>query len=233
MNPNMPLRDLFYVAHIYEELVKDEDLYGKKLVHIPMPQFAVFYNGVEKTPEQFELKLSDAYGPFEGEPELELKVKVYNINYGYNRALMEKCKSLKDYAIFVDKSRKYIKQMDLRDAIDLTITECIREDVMAEFLCEQRAEVFSVSLFEFNQELYIKRREDEAAERGRWEGRQEGSFLLQICQVRKKMEKGLSVAEIADMLEEKEERIQKIYDILLCNMEASDESCMKLIEEFI
>ena len=108
MNPNMPLRDLFYVAHIYEELVKDEDLYGKKLVHIPMPQFAVFYNGVEKTPEQFELKLSDAYGPFEGEPELELKVKVYNINYGYNRALMEKCKSLKDYAIFVDKSRKYI-----------------------------------------------------------------------------------------------------------------------------
>lgn len=47
------------------------------------------------------------------------------------------------------------------------------------------------------------------------------------------MEKGLSVAEIADMLEEKEERIQKIYDILLCNMEASDESCMKLIEEFV
>lgn len=239
MNPNMPLRDLFYVSHIYEELVNTDELYGEKLVHIPMPQFAVFYNGVKETPEQFELKLSDAYGSFEGEPKLELKVKVYNINYGCNAELMEKCKSLKDYAIFVAKSRQYMKQMDLQDAIELTIAECIREDIMADFLRRQRAEVFRVSLFEFDQERYIKGREEAAAERGREEGRQagrivgreEGTLLLQIHQVRKKMEKGLSIAEIADMLEEKEDRIQKIYDVLSTNVKVSDENCMELVGE--
>ena len=52
--------------------------------------------------------------------------------------LKEKCKSLKDYAIFVAKSRQYMKQMDLQDAIELTIAECIREDIMADFLRRQR-----------------------------------------------------------------------------------------------
>ena len=103
----------------------------------------------------------------------------------------------------------------------------------------QRAEVFRVSLFEFDQERYIKGREEAAAERGREEGRQagrkvgreEGTLLLQIHQVRKKMEKGLSIAEIADMLEEKEDRIQKIYDVLSTNVKVSDENCMELVGE--
>ena len=47
-NPNMPLRDLFYVAKEYQRLVEDASLYASSLVRIPAPRFVVFYNGREK-----------------------------------------------------------------------------------------------------------------------------------------------------------------------------------------
>ena len=44
-SPNMPLRDLFYVADLLQNYVRDLDLYGRGLVKIPAPRFIVFYNG--------------------------------------------------------------------------------------------------------------------------------------------------------------------------------------------
>lgn len=52
INPNMPLRDLFYVAHTLQEITKDENLYGEIPVRIPTPRFVVFYNGRKKRPER-------------------------------------------------------------------------------------------------------------------------------------------------------------------------------------
>lgn len=48
VNPNMLLRDLFYVADLLQNYVKDFNLYGRGLVKIPAPRFIVFYNGKEK-----------------------------------------------------------------------------------------------------------------------------------------------------------------------------------------
>ncbi|MGF0032227.1 hypothetical protein ACQRBN_04585 [Bariatricus sp. SGI.154] len=50
-NPNMPLRNLFYVANIYSNLTKDENLYSSTRVKIPEPRFVVFYNGTEEMEE--------------------------------------------------------------------------------------------------------------------------------------------------------------------------------------
>ena len=47
-SPNLPLRDLFYISDLYSGMVKDENLYGVKLVQIPTPQFVIFYNGVDQ-----------------------------------------------------------------------------------------------------------------------------------------------------------------------------------------
>ena len=84
-NPNLPLRDLFYVANIYSRLTYADNLYGAKLVKIPEPVFVVFYNGKEEMPERSVLRLSDAYEQPSGDPALELKVIVLNINPGYNK----------------------------------------------------------------------------------------------------------------------------------------------------
>ena len=45
----------------------------------------MFYNGCEKAEKSTLLKLSDLYSVPQEEPELELKVKIININYGYNK----------------------------------------------------------------------------------------------------------------------------------------------------
>ncbi|WP_394916390.1 hypothetical protein [uncultured Robinsoniella sp.] len=49
INPNMPLRGLFYIANLYQGYIemKDADIYGSKLIGLPMPQYLVFYNGEE------------------------------------------------------------------------------------------------------------------------------------------------------------------------------------------
>ena len=49
-------------------------------------------------PEQMVLRLSDSFSHQEEEPELELKVVVYNINKGMNQDLLESCQTLKEYA---------------------------------------------------------------------------------------------------------------------------------------
>lgn len=46
VNPNMPLRQLFYVSEQYKRMVKGKRLYGTTIVKIPRPQFIVLYNGV-------------------------------------------------------------------------------------------------------------------------------------------------------------------------------------------
>ena len=58
MNPNMPLRDLFYVSDTLHKRIYSKDLYGKNLIRIPAPRFVVFYNGVTYQPEVQTLKLS-------------------------------------------------------------------------------------------------------------------------------------------------------------------------------
>ena len=46
-NPNIPLRNLFYVSDVYSALTREDFLYGGIPVKIPEPKFVVFYNGVE------------------------------------------------------------------------------------------------------------------------------------------------------------------------------------------
>ena len=56
-NPNMPLRDLIYIARQLERYIKGVSIYSSKLVKIPVPRFVVFYNGTENQPERRVLKL--------------------------------------------------------------------------------------------------------------------------------------------------------------------------------
>ncbi|MCI9220681.1 MAG: hypothetical protein HFH94_13235 [Lachnospiraceae bacterium] len=168
--PNMPLRELIYVTNILEQWVKKQNLYGRKLVKIPTPRFAVFYNGVEEQRSQYQLKLSDAYAnPMEA-PELELTCTVYNINVGKNQALLSKCPVLRQYMFFVDYVREYLgkyPEKDLRKAINKAIDRCIREGVLREFLIRRRGEVTKVTQLDytFDRRIELEREDARAEER--------------------------------------------------------------------
>lgn len=178
VNPNMPLRDLIYVARQFEKYIRDKTIYSSKQIQIPAPRFVVFYNGTIDQPEKQTLKLSDAYKTEASDPDLELKVTMLNINLGHNKELMDKCRTLKEYAIYVDRVRTHSKEMAIEDAVRLSVDECIQEGVLADFLSAQRAEVIAMSIFEYNEEIELKKiREDEYSmgrEEGKEEGREEG-----------------------------------------------------------
>ena len=45
---NIPLRDLFYIASEYQDLVDEKSLYSSGIQKIPTPSFLVFYNGTDR-----------------------------------------------------------------------------------------------------------------------------------------------------------------------------------------
>ena len=174
VNPNMPLRNLFYVAQQLQKMVAEKNLYSSRKVQIPAPRFAVFYNGNAKMPERTEYRLSELFQKSMESPELELIVTVYNINPGMNQELLEACRLLKEYMLFTIKIRKNRQTMQLVDAVNKAVEDCISERILAEFLIAQRAEVVAMSIFEYDAEKHLRLEKEESYEEGREEGREEG-----------------------------------------------------------
>ena len=175
-NPNIPLRDLMYIAKEYEKYIKEKgiSLYSNRQQKIPAPQFIVFYNGNRKIGERMEHRLSDAYETSSGEPALELKVLVININEGYNQKLMESCQILKEYAQYVSKVRTYKKTLKLNEAVEKAVEECIQEGILREFFLKHRAEVVAMSIFEYDREWEEEILRKEEFEAGKELGEQLG-----------------------------------------------------------
>lgn len=211
--PNMPVRNLIYYTTIISKFVKKKNICGRTLVKIPVPKFVVFYNGGEDQPAECEMRLSDAFEKKTDNPELELVCKVYNINFGKNQQLLEKCEVLKQYMTFVDYVKYYLSQQDdddeddLKKAINMAIDRCIEDGVLVEFLMENRSEVVKVTQMDytFDRQIIMER------EAGREEGREEGEMINLISQCCKKYKKGLAPEVAAEHLEQKVDLIKKIY----------------------
>ena len=124
-----------------------------------------------------EHRLSDAYEISSGEPALELKVLVININEGHNQKLMESCQILKEYAQYVSKVRTYKKTLSLNEAVEKAVEECIREGILREFLLANKAEVVAMSIFEYDREWEEEILRNEEFEAGRELGEQLGKEL--------------------------------------------------------
>lgn len=111
-NPNMPIRGFLCFARLYQNYMEGRklNLYGSSLQKLPLPRYLVFYNGAWEEPDKTELRLTDAFGGMaEGkEPCLECVATMLNINYGHNKEIMEKCKRLEEYAVFVAVIRRHI-----------------------------------------------------------------------------------------------------------------------------
>ena len=207
VNPNIPLRDLDYVARTYSLFYRDEDIYSPRIIRLPNPKFIVFYNGLDKQPARQEMRLSDAYANKEEHPSLELIVVQININPGYNDELLKSCPSLYGYMQFVEKIRENQKTMPLTEAVTQAVNDCIKENILADFLKKNKAEVVSMSLFEYDEKKH---------ERTMIEiGREEGDIRRLSLQIIKKILKNKSLTQIADELEEDPETIQPLYNVVL------------------
>ena len=87
-------------------------------------------------------------------PDMELRVTMLNVNDGHNLELMEHCRTLKEYAKYVARVRKYVTQnIPLEEAVTRAVDECIEEGILAEFLMKNKAEVIKVSIYEYDKEF--------------------------------------------------------------------------------
>ena len=180
----------------------------------------VIYNGMEKQPERLEQKLSEAFEVKTDDPELELTVTILNINSGMNEELKSRCPVLKEYMLYVEKVRENRRSMPLEDAVRKAIDYCIGNGILRDFLSRQRAEVYKMSIYEYDEERELRLIRRDEREIGRQEERQNSERMLEEEQVH-------TVQSIISLCKEfgagKEKAVEKLIDRYHLSKEQAEE----------
>ena len=200
-NPNMPVRLLQYAGNLYEKYFKENSLnkYGVRLLPLPVPKLVVFYNGKKEQPDEMILKLSDSF-PEGSDADIEVKVRMLNVNVGRNQLLLEACKPLGEYSWLVDEVRRNNTTNDedgMSSAIDRAISDMPDSFVIKSFLELHRTEVKGMLLTEYNEAEAMELFREEGRAEGRVEGRAEGIIDTLISLVQKGL---LSIKDAAAQL---------------------------------
>ena len=199
-NPNMPLRMLQYAGNLYEKYVKQRKLnkYGSSLLKLPVPKLVVFYNGKADQPDEMILNLSDSF-PAGSDPDIEVRVRMLNVNYGKNKKLLEDCKPLAEYAWLVNEVRKAKNEEELEGIIDAAITAMPSDFVIKPFLEEHRAEVKGMLLTEYDEVATMELFKEEGREEGIAIGEVKGALRTLAKMVKKGRMTPAEAAEEANM----------------------------------
>ena len=218
INKNMPLRLLLYVAEIYKNILDEKIRYSREQQYIPTPIFYVLYNGKEEYPEESALHLTDAF-KFKGkEVQLQLDVKVININNGKNEELMKACNILKGYAMFVEQVRKHVER-EGEEGFSNAIRYCIEHDILKDYLAERFKVVENMLTAEYNYEMDIavQRSEEyklayaEGEARGEAMGKTIGEIIKQKAIALKLLAmKNLSIEQVSEATELPIEEIKSL-----------------------
>ena len=131
----------------------------------------VFYNGDDEMEDIVKLKLSDAFEKNPGNDDFEWTATMYNINFGHNLELMEKCFALRDYARYVEKVKRKLRiGIKLEKAVADAVNEAIEENLLNGFFKIHEKGVLDMTLTEFNEAEFVANRRAEGREEGRAEG---------------------------------------------------------------
>ena len=160
----------------------------------------------------------------DADPDIEVKVRMININHGHNREMLSKCRPLGEYAWFVaqvrnnqtdgsstedDKRADYSTgeddaQTGIGSAIDKAIDEMPEDFEIKKFITANRAEVKDMCLTEYN--------EEEAMEMLKEEGRQEGLQETMILNIHNLMDSiGCTAEKAMDLLKVPQEQRITLY----------------------
>jgi predicted transposase/invertase (TIGR01784 family) len=199
INPNMALRLLMYVGRVYEKIIEGRNIYSKKPLKIPRPEFFVLYNGADPFPNETVYRLSQAFeevkslGLAEKDlPALELVVRVININEGINKDIAARCKMLAEYSAFVARARVLEEELGNREeAVKEAVKYCEKHDILKEFLKLHAGEVLNM--------LYTEWNLDDAIAVAREEGQEEGMEKSRLEIARNLLVKGSTPEFVHDI----------------------------------
>ena len=213
INPNMPLRCLEYISRLYETIFESKEKYSRKLLHIPRPEFYVFYNGEEPFPCNKTLKLSDAFIERIEDSSLELIVKVININQQNHHPLLKNCQTMYEYTVFVETVRKW-KELDPQNGFQKAIEECIANNILRDYLKRKTKEVLNMLLAEYNYEtdIAVQRAEEReiAFAEGIEQGFSDGSYKKALETAKLMRTHNYPITEICTMTGLTKEEVENI-----------------------
>lgn len=174
-NPNMPIRGLQYLANLYDKYITANDLnkFSSRQLQLPVPKLVVFYNGSGAAEEEQFLTLRDAFLE-DSSPDVEVRVRMLNINYGHNLALMERCRPLLEYTWITDTISRNRETMSLDEAVDLALRDMPDDFLLKPLLRINQAEVKGMLLTEYDEERQRMLDRKDGYEEGMEAGRREG-----------------------------------------------------------
>jgi hypothetical protein len=187
INLNMPLRFLLYIARVLEVLLGGQAIYREALIPLLIPDFYVVYNGARDQPDYQELRLSDAFraAGLEAPFNLELIVKVININHGHSPEILSRCKPLREYAEFVAMVRKEqrpnMSREEGKQILRKVINRSIGKGILKDFLEKHASEVRNMLDTKWNWNDYFAVKEEEL--RDELEAKYQAKYQAQIQQV--------------------------------------------------
>ena len=126
-------------------------------------------------------------------------------NNGRNNQLMENCKPLAEYAWFVAEVRLNRKKYGTAASIKRAIDSMPNDYTIKNFLIGHLKEVEGMLERDYNEEEVMELFKKDYKEEGRDE-----TIITQIC---KKLIKGKTIPEIAEAIEEPEEKVSEICKI--------------------
>lgn len=211
--------------------------YGKTQLPLPIPKLVVFYNGEDEKEDETILLLSDAFRQEirqnlirmyqekneypdnntksaetdrifqESSPDIEVKVRMVNINCGRSETLLSACRPLWEYSWFIGQIRKASASgsnrgtMDIGDAIDHAMDVMPKDFVIRKFITANRAEVKDMCLTEYNETETMELLRQEARQEGHREGILEGIQETMLQNITNLMETtGWTADKIMEML---------------------------------
>ena len=163
-------------------------------------------------PAYHEMKLSDAYMDQDGECSLQLIIRVYNINIGAGSELLEKCPTLRQYSMFVERVREYSKNKETlteRDMVEI-MDSCIRDGILPDFLSKHGREAVGMMFRELTQEEAMEMSRQDGYDLGVEKGEASGRAAEKIEMARALKDKGVDIKIIAETSGLSAEEIEKL-----------------------
>ena len=214
-NPNMGVRLLMYIAKSYHDYIVENKLniFGEKLIKLPMPEFIVVYSGTAKQ-DVNEIRLSDC---FEAGiiPNIELIVKVIkkdNVKSGI----------LQEYLSFCDMYNINVRGKKTTDerlsGLRQVIRECINNGILREFFKKHQKEVEDMMMTVIPPEQaleFIKLEEynkgvEEGEARGEARGVEQGKRATSLNFARNMLKNNYSIESIMEITGMSRDEIERL-----------------------
>ena len=105
---------------------------------------------------------------------VEAIVKVINVNYEKGTELLRRCRTLEEYSRFIHMIREKAKELELQQAVEKSIDECMKEGMLKDFLKKNGGEIMGILCHELTREQCEAIRENDGYMRGLEEGEARG-----------------------------------------------------------